>query len=201
MVSRVTPPSSVTWLILGVFAPETCFNSDKNAVKITQVKISIAQSVTSSLSKIELIGHKWVVNSFLTKPINDNFSLTLQDYYNRVMGWRRIGIWQTCPFWANFRGFDPGKRAESLGKYQTWVAEMNESYPYLFKNFEIFEIGPVEKKLEPKQVERIPKNRKFWWFLGNLPKDLPKDSFRKYIGKLMVFRFDFRRKNNPHNET
>ena len=58
MVSRVTPPSSVTWLILGVFAPETCFNSDKNAVKITQVKISIAQSVTSSLSKIELIGHK-----------------------------------------------------------------------------------------------------------------------------------------------
>ena len=64
-----------------VFAPETCFNFDKNAVKITQVKISIAQSiaqsVTSSLSKIELIGH---VNSFLTKPINDNFSLTLQDY-------------------------------------------------------------------------------------------------------------------------
>ena len=44
--------------------------------------------------------------------------------------------------------------------YATKIAEMNELDPYLFKKK--IEIGPAEKKLEPEQVERIPKNRKFW---------------------------------------
>ena len=38
---------------------------------------------------------------------------------------------------------------------------MNELDPYLFKKFKNFEIGPAEIFLEPEQVERIPKNRKF----------------------------------------
>ena len=46
--------------------------------------------------------------------------------------------------------------------YATKIAEMNELDPYLFKKIKFFEIGPAEKNLEPEQVERIPKNRKFW---------------------------------------
>ena len=38
---------------------------------------------------------------------------------------------------------------------------MNELDPYLFKKIKIFEIGRAENFLEPEQVERIPKNRKF----------------------------------------
>ena len=38
---------------------------------------------------------------------------------------------------------------------------MNELDPYLFKKNKFFEIGPAENFLEPEQVERIPKNRKF----------------------------------------
>ena len=46
--------------------------------------------------------------------------------------------------------------------YATKIAEMNELDPYLFKKIKIFEIGRAENFLEPEQVERIPKNRKFW---------------------------------------
>ena len=38
---------------------------------------------------------------------------------------------------------------------------MNELDPYLFKKIKNFEIGRAENFLEPEQVERIPKNRKF----------------------------------------
>ena len=38
---------------------------------------------------------------------------------------------------------------------------MNELDPYLFKKNKNFEIGRAEFFLEPEQVERIPKNRKF----------------------------------------